>query len=281
MLLRLLRGAWTEGLGAIHPVLRPARAAPDSFCGHFSPPHAAKSKRGLSPSASPGERIRRIPTLPSPATVFGMNFCLCCVSTTPQSRSSWPNSRCLPATRRRGGKLSSPDCFHRSCSWAKRSAAEAVLPIGWLEASRSLSRSSGFGCFSLRSAAGCCAPPPTSLASPLISTRPSGFWPSVVFGEAGKTQPGGAGLKLQMGRGLRAERTPRELRLLVSRAEASAEAAAPPAYDLAIPGTVDAPAFGLRLEAALGKPPTAALPSAFCGPASQEIASSFAIAALL
>jgi tRNA(Ile)-lysidine synthase len=56
---------------------------------------------------------------------------------------------------------------------------------------------------------------------------------------------GHAGQKLQLAGGLRAERTPRELRLAL----AGEKAAEPvPEYSVAIPGEVTAPAFGVRLR---------------------------------
>jgi tRNA(Ile)-lysidine synthase len=57
--------------------------------------------------------------------------------------------------------------------------------------------------------------------------------------------------------GLRAERTPREIRLFREPAEAAtggARTAHSAEYPLPIPGSVEAPAFGIRLEAAIGKP---------------------------
>ncbi len=63
-----------------------------------------------------------------------------------------------------------------------------------------------------------------------------------------------SGTKLQMGNGLRAGRTPRELRLF--RAEAPDAPGTKPEglaeYLLRIPGSVDAPDFGMRIEASLG-----------------------------
>jgi len=64
-----------------------------------------------------------------------------------------------------------------------------------------------------------------------------------------------AGLKLQMEKGLRAERTPREVRLFrvePESADVESRISAHPEYLLPIPGAVDAPAFGLRLEATVG-----------------------------
>ncbi|MGA3372808.1 MAG: tRNA lysidine(34) synthetase TilS [Terracidiphilus sp.] len=56
---------------------------------------------------------------------------------------------------------------------------------------------------------------------------------------------GRAGQKLELAQGLCAERTPRELRLAVGGRGASGPA---PEYSVAIPGEVAAPAFGLRLR---------------------------------
>lgn len=71
---------------------------------------------------------------------------------------------------------------------------------------------------------------------------------------------GRAGQKLELAQGLRAERTHRELRLAagpVSR-EGSAEPGhdqPPPEYSAIIPGEIDAPAFGLRLQITLSSNP--------------------------
>ncbi len=84
------------------------------------------------------------------------------------------------------------------------------------------------------------------------------------FSEYQGERPERAGLKLHLENGLRAERTPRELRLF--RVEAAtpqrATEAATAEYTLSIPGTVDAPAFGLRLQATLGRQPETSLPEA-------------------
>jgi tRNA(Ile)-lysidine synthase len=73
---------------------------------------------------------------------------------------------------------------------------------------------------------------------------------------------GRAGQKRELAQGLRAERTPRELRLTVEPVSVSAlgefgsgqsrhsQSAAVPEYNVAIPGQVEAPAFGLRIEIA-------------------------------
>jgi len=72
---------------------------------------------------------------------------------------------------------------------------------------------------------------------------------------------GRAGQKLELAQGLRAERTPRELRLAVSPAASGSGAAEPvPEYTVVIPGEVAAPAFGLciRIECAATFPGRAA-----------------------
>jgi tRNA(Ile)-lysidine synthase len=58
---------------------------------------------------------------------------------------------------------------------------------------------------------------------------------------------GRAGQKRELAQGLRAERTPRELRLTVQAVSPDAAEAAPE-YTAAIPGEIVAPAFGLRLK---------------------------------
>lgn len=65
---------------------------------------------------------------------------------------------------------------------------------------------------------------------------------------------GRAGLKLQPAPGLFAERTPRELRLTASEPTGSAahEAGTVPEYEISVPGEVTAPAFGLRVRVEYG-----------------------------
>jgi len=67
---------------------------------------------------------------------------------------------------------------------------------------------------------------------------------------------GRAGQKCELAQGLRAERTHRELRLDVDSATATGkgEAEAVPAYQVSIPGEIAAPAFGLRLRIQLSAP---------------------------
>ncbi len=74
---------------------------------------------------------------------------------------------------------------------------------------------------------------------------------------------GRAGQKLQLAQGLQAERTPRELRLAVLPASGAGSATAqpPPEYSLPIPGETDAPAFGLRVRIDLAPGSPAASPA--------------------
>lgn len=59
---------------------------------------------------------------------------------------------------------------------------------------------------------------------------------------------GRAGQKLALPHGLRAERTARELRLSIHLESAPKDKSAQAPYEVAIPGEIDAPAFGLRLR---------------------------------
>ena len=67
---------------------------------------------------------------------------------------------------------------------------------------------------------------------------------------------GRSGQKRELSKGLRAERTPRELRLAAGGAGIGreGEAGAIPEYAVAIPGEVEAPAFGLRLRIEVSSP---------------------------
>ncbi len=72
---------------------------------------------------------------------------------------------------------------------------------------------------------------------------------------------GRAGQKLALPHGLRAERTARELRLTIDLSATPKEnnvGLLPPEYEAAVPGEIDAPAFGLRLriEARASAPPS-------------------------
>jgi tRNA(Ile)-lysidine synthase len=70
---------------------------------------------------------------------------------------------------------------------------------------------------------------------------------------------GRAGQKLELAQGLRAERTPRELRLTAVATSETREGPAkpPPEYVGTIPGAIDAPAFGLWLRIGATSPPLA------------------------
>ncbi len=81
VLMKLLRGAWTEGLGGIHPlVIVPVPANPAGTHPPPSPQHPPRRDRRLTstPSTSPGAKTPPTPTQPSPATA----------SATSSSRSS-------------------------------------------------------------------------------------------------------------------------------------------------------------------------------------------------
>lgn len=69
---------------------------------------------------------------------------------------------------------------------------------------------------------------------------------------------GRAGQKLELAQGLRAERTHRELRLLSGAAPIEKTSAGPPEYIGTIPGEIDAPVFGLHLRINLSDAPVPA-----------------------
>ena len=72
-------------------------------------------------------------------------------------------------------------------------------------------------------------------------------------------QPNKRGRKLDLDSGLRAERTPRELRLFRSPTQGTRESAEPVSeYAFPIPGTIQAPYFGIALTATLGNPASCA-----------------------
>ncbi len=82
------------------------------------------------------------------------------------------------------------------------------------------------------------------------------------------TLHGRAGQRLELAQGLSAERTPRELRLSLghlsgptSKTERAVQGPLPPEYGVAIPGQIDAPAFGisLRISMAGSETPRAAI----------------------
>lgn len=82
--------------------------------------------------------------------------------------------------------------------------------------------------------------------------------------ESGTNRAGAAGKRLELEHGLRAERTPRELRLSLKKAISPEPAAmAPtPEYKLPVPGSIEAAALGLRVTAVLISPPHGTLPDA-------------------
>jgi tRNA(Ile)-lysidine synthase len=65
---------------------------------------------------------------------------------------------------------------------------------------------------------------------------------------------GRAGQKLELAQGLRAERTPREIRLTVEAISAAGTAHELPEFTVPMPGEIVAPAFGVRLRIEVGTP---------------------------
>ena len=104
-----------------------------------------------------------------------------------------------------------------------------------------------------RSSAACCAAPPPSSARPPISPPPRRC--------ARLRTPAAPARRLELAHGLRAERSPRELRIAVSAGPATSGAGNSAVYTVPIPGQVHAAAFGLSLRIEIAGPQDATLPS--------------------
>ncbi len=262
VLLRLLRGAWTEGLAGIHPVIRPATGRTGLILRPFLATTRSEIEAWLAAIGQPWRedstntdvaftrnRLRHelLPMLREYNPAIKKQ--LAQLSTLARDEEAWWQgevarllpSLLLPGKAVRGGGRATDTLAGGESRSIEVERLRMLQPAMRRRVLRAAADQLGFS---------------------IDFDETERLLTLCGFGEAGKTQTGGAGLKLQMGNGLRAERTPRELRLLISTEKASTEEAPPPAYDLAIPGVIDAPAYGLRLEVALGKPPTTALPSA-------------------
>jgi tRNA(Ile)-lysidine synthase len=267
---RILRGAWTEGLSGIQPVLKPAGRQP----GQIARPFLATTRREIEPwlrqigqpwredasnrdVAFTRNRIRHdlLPILaeynPAVARQLAQMAALAL-----DEESYWQGelarllpSLLLPGKAARGGGRATdtlPGKHSLSIEIERLRSLHPALRRRVLRAAAAeLGGALDFDHTErLLALAGLCESKPEG-----ASDNPSGNNPS----------------RLQLQNGLRAERTPRELRLLFEEADqpsTTRKNAAPTEYSLAIPGSVEAPEFGLRIEAVLGKPAQTALPPA-------------------
>ncbi len=103
--MKLLRGAWLEGLSAIAPVA-PVAARPDA---PPAPRHsAAKTSAAISAKeTSPGAKTPPTPTRPSPATASATPSCPCSAKKTLSSTTPSPTSPSSPAKTTPAGTPSS------------------------------------------------------------------------------------------------------------------------------------------------------------------------------
>jgi tRNA(Ile)-lysidine synthase len=259
---RLLRGAWTEGLGGIHPVLKPAPGQSGLILRPFLGTTRREIEAWLNAIGQPWRedstnadthftrnRLRHelLPTLAEYNPAVKQQFAQLAVLARDEE-AYWQTelARLLPSLLlpgravRGGGRATDTLGEDRSLSIE----VERLRPLHPALRRRVL-RAAG-----------------AQLGFAIDFDETERLLTMCGLGETTRPSLARRGVKLQMQKGLHAERTPRELRLKVSGPPSTDGEAAPPAYELAIPGAVDAPAFGLRLEATLGNPPQTRLPSA-------------------
>ncbi len=97
---KLLRGAWTEGLSGIHPVLEDE---PGRSCGLSSITAMPRSRIGSWACRSPGAKTPAIRTSRIPAIASACSCYLCCALSIPGSLNNWRVWRRSLLTRKRTG----------------------------------------------------------------------------------------------------------------------------------------------------------------------------------
>ena len=95
MLIKLLRGAWTEGLGAIHPVLN--SGGKGKVVRPFLETRRSEVEIFLRRGNRNGARIAQTSTRTSPVTAFAINYFRHCLEYNPRLRENLAN---LSATAR-------------------------------------------------------------------------------------------------------------------------------------------------------------------------------------
>ena len=174
----LLRGAWTEGLSAIPPLVTvppPTHLPPHQKSGQILRPFLRTSRADLSPTSlktSPGARTPPTPTRPSPATASATNSCPCFVSESTLDHTLG-NLAELAREEESRWQPNSPASFPSSCFPANPSVAAAAPSTSPGESKPpSPSKSSASAPSIPPSAAASFAPPPVSSAPASASTRP-------------------------------------------------------------------------------------------------------------
>ena len=187
------------------------------------------------PSASPGARTPPTAISPSPATASATNCCRCWRAGIRGCASTW---RRWPTLARDEEAWWQAELARVASAVAAARQAGARRRPGCREPPAWPSTSPGWPRSRRPCSAACCATPPSSWAPRPILPPPKPCRALALTGRAGQK------CELQ---GLRAERTPRELRLERGQAAQVAQPA-PASYCFPVPGEVEAPAFALRLR---------------------------------
>jgi tRNA(Ile)-lysidine synthase len=258
---RLLRGAWTEGLGGIYPVLRPAPGQSGKILRPFLAATRREIEVWLTTIGQPWRedatnrditftrnRIRQqlLPVLAEYNPAIRKQFAQ--LASLARDEEAWWQAevaRLLPSLIlhgkpvRGGGRATSTLSGGKSLS-VEIERLKAIHPALRRRVLRAAAVQLGFA---------------------IDFDETEGLLALCGLGSADQASTGKNGSKLQMGNGLQAERTPRELKLQVGQGKEAASGASP-VYELSIPGEVTAPAFGFRLEATIGKPSEVPQPGA-------------------
>ena len=239
VLAKLLRGAWTEGLAGIAPRLRNTRR-----CGFATAAqNHTRRGRGLSRRTRPNlvRGFFKSPPLlyaqPDPPRTAATSRSL---EPTPAGEHGAGGAPPWRATKRPGGPRSWLVLPRRSFFPVVRCVVEGVPQAAVLPPSQALDVT--------RLAA---LAPALQRRLLRFAAAQLGAAPDFEATEALRalSLTGRAGQKLELAQGLRAERTPRELRLSAGPAEPLSDAGGlPPEYRGTIPGQIDAAAFGLSLR---------------------------------
>lgn len=262
---RLLRGAWTKGLSGIHPVLKAAARHPGLILRPFLSASRADIEGWLHLIGQPWREDSS-----NRDTAFTRNRI---------RHGLLPElARYNPAVKRQFAQLAALALDDESYWHAElaRLLPGLLLPG---KATRGGGRATGtaLGCQSISIEVERMRPLHPALRRRVLRAAAAKLGLSLDFdcterllalagfGESAPEDSISHKSRLASKNGLRAERTPREIRLFAESAESapSGERLAPSAeYLLPIPGVVEAPAFGIRLEASVGKPSKADLPVA-------------------
>ena len=149
--MKLLRGAWTEGLSAIHPVVTLAKG---KILRPFLNTRRAEIEAFLNSRSQPWREDSSNSDTALLAIRSVMNCCLRCAATIPTSTRRLPTLPNWRAKRRHGGRLSLPAFFRDFCFPGDRFEVGAALSVLRRVKVRSRSSLTGFGRSILRCGGG-------------------------------------------------------------------------------------------------------------------------------